>query len=318
MLTDVSTLLPGPARSANVLRTASDLMRHIPGRIWLDATRRGWDDLALIGMEAEPRSVAAHLRSHTVVAYVDGRSRLTRRFRGRELTEPVGSGDLALKSFGTTGEWSWDRPNNTIQVFLSPYLLQRVADEIYGPRAGCWQLRDCVRVRDDEVFHLVEALAREAESKEPGSTIMIRTLAQQLAVRLIRHHADLVPEAEPGHQVFGSNQRRQILEFIASHLNQTISVTALARRENLSIDRFTRLFRTTFDCSPQEQVRRMRLQRVHELMKDPSLSLAEIAYETGFTDQSHLTRVFKHQYGEPPGIWRRQRAVCQSGTAWTQ
>ena len=45
-----------------------------------------------------------------------------------------------------------------------------------------------------------------------------------------------------------------------------------------------------------------RLQRAREMIKAGE-PLAEIAAETGFTDQSHLNRQFKKAFGMTPGRW---------------
>lgn len=284
-----------------------DAARDMPFRIWRHSHGRGWGDVALYGVDSEPFTVSANVPTYTVVAYVEGKSRLSRRFDGRELVDEVHPGDLALKSLESHGEWSWDRPNSTIQVYLQPRLLQGLVTEIYGPRTGAWRLRDCTRVRDDELLRLVHALAAEAASDEPGSAIMAGTLAQQLALRLIRRHIDLIPETAQRRQVFDGAQRRQIVEFIASNLDLPNPLTALSRAENLSNDCFSRIFRNTFDCSPQEHLRHARLQRARALLETTPLTLAEIACESGFADQSHLTRLFKGRFGEPPGAWRSRR-----------
>ena len=41
------------------------------------------------------------------------------------------------------------------------------------------------------------------------------------------------------------------------------------------------------------------------MMRDPALSLADIAYATGFADQAHLSRAFRAVHGMPPSVWRR-------------
>ena len=37
------------------------------------------------------------------------------------------------------------------------------------------------------------------------------------------------------------------------------------------------------------------------------LSLAQIALQTGFSEQSHFTRVFRSVIGTSPGAWQRHR-----------
>ena len=54
-----------------------------------------------------------------------------------------------------------------------------------------------------------------------------------------------------------------------------------------------------------------RLDRARALMRS-SFSIADAAYESGFADQSHMTRQFKRTYGLSPGRWR---AIQRAGHA---
>jgi transcriptional regulator GlxA family with amidase domain len=51
----------------------------------------------------------------------------------------------------------------------------------------------------------------------------------------------------------------------------------------------------------------LRITRAQQLLLDGELSLAQIAFATGFSEQSHLTRVFRSIVGVSPGSWRRDR-----------
>ena len=42
----------------------------------------------------------------------------------------------------------------------------------------------------------------------------------------------------------------------------------------------------------------------YDLLQKKGISLCEIAYECGFADQSHFTRVFKRRVGVTPGVFR--------------
>lgn len=80
----------------------------------------------------------------------------------------------------------------------------------------------------------------------------------------------------------------------------------LAARE-LGVDRtvLARAFRAEYGCSVGQYVRRRRLQRAADRLRDGSRpALAEVAVEAGFADQSHMTRAFKAEFGVPPGKWR--------------
>jgi AraC family transcriptional regulator len=48
-----------------------------------------------------------------------------------------------------------------------------------------------------------------------------------------------------------------------------------------------------------------RIEVAKEQLRDERWSLAHVATECGFSDQSHLARVFKQAIGMSPGAWRR-------------
>ena len=66
-----------------------------------------------------------------------------------------------------------------------------------------------------------------------------------------------------------------------------------------------RAFRASYDASPGEYLRRLRISWAAEQLRSTGRPLAAIAVEAGFADQSHFTRVFRAAYGAPPGAWRR-------------
>lgn len=59
------------------------------------------------------------------------------------------------------------------------------------------------------------------------------------------------------------------------------------------------------DLNFGDYVRKKRIEKAIELMKNPRISLTEISYLTGFSDQSHFTRIFKKQLGESPSQYRK-------------
>lgn len=78
--------------------------------------------------------------------------------------------------------------------------------------------------------------------------------------------------------------------------------------ETLGVDRYrlARRFRRHYGCSVGEYRHRLQVQRArHELLATDA-PLASIAYRTGFSDQSHFTRLFKRYTGMTPGAFRRR------------
>ncbi len=84
-------------------------------------------------------------------------------------------------------------------------------------------------------------------------------------------------------------------------------MAAAAAACGLPLGRFARAFRETVGMPPYRWLRGFRVERAKELLLASKLALAQIAYDCGFADQSHFTRVFTQVVGTTPGAWRRAR-----------
>ncbi len=79
----------------------------------------------------------------------------------------------------------------------------------------------------------------------------------------------------------------------------------MARDAGLSPSHFHRAFRVSMGAPPHRWLTGRRVRRAQELKLDPKKSLVDIAFETGFADQPHFTRVFSKAGGASPGARRR-------------
>lgn len=99
--------------------------------------------------------------------------------------------------------------------------------------------------------------------------------------------------------------RRRVLDLIAESLHEDLSIARLATRARMSPDHFAHCFKATFGVSPHRYVQAQRVAHAKQLLRSPSLSIAEIAMRAGFASQSHFTEVFRQHTGTTPGRWRR-------------
>lgn len=65
-------------------------------------------------------------------------------------------------------------------------------------------------------------------------------------------------------------------------------------------------FRSAHGCSPGEYVRRLRIDHARRLLTTTQQSVSAIAFASGFSDQSHLTRQFRAATGMTPAEFRRR------------
>ena len=60
------------------------------------------------------------------------------------------------------------------------------------------------------------------------------------------------------------------------------------------------------DLSFGEYIRKLRIEKAIEYLNSSNYSLTKIAYLTGFSDQSHFTRIFKKHIGQNPSVYRKK------------
>lgn len=97
---------------------------------------------------------------------------------------------------------------------------------------------------------------------------------------------------------------KRALLMMQQTMDAPLTVARLAERMRVSRRQLERRFRATLGVSPQEAGRRVRLSQVRHLLRRTSLTVSQIAAETGFADASHLIRVFRAEFGETPEAWR--------------
>ena len=98
--------------------------------------------------------------------------------------------------------------------------------------------------------------------------------------------------------------------FVEEHAGEALSLERLAQEAHLSKHHFARLFRKQTGTTPWAYVRETRLRQAKKLLEE-DLSLSEVAFRTGFYDQSHFTKAFKDAEGQTPGAYQEERKDIQ-------
>ena len=107
----------------------------------------------------------------------------------------------------------------------------------------------------------------------------------------------------------------QAKEFIHENAVKGVSLIGVAAAVGISPAYLARAFRKYYHCSVGEYVRRQRLERAARELANSDKSLAEIAVETGFYDQSHMTHAFKFSLDMTPAEYR---ATARAGHTVTK
>ena len=94
--------------------------------------------------------------------------------------------------------------------------------------------------------------------------------------------------------------------YVEAHLaDSELSVETIGQEMGLSRVQLYRKIKALTGNTPIDLLRKARLVNARQLLNDPSLSVSEIAYRSGFTSPSYFTKCFKDEYGMVPGEMRK-------------
>lgn len=100
---------------------------------------------------------------------------------------------------------------------------------------------------------------------------------------------------------------KELKDIIQDQIDTNLSLTNISKSLDIHPSYLSREFSKHFNnLSFGEYTRKMRIEKAIELMQARSYSLTEIAYLTGFSDQSHFTRIFKKYTGQNPSVYKKK------------
>ena len=99
----------------------------------------------------------------------------------------------------------------------------------------------------------------------------------------------------------------ELKHIIQDQIDSNLTLTQISKSLHINPSYLSREFSKHFNSlSFGEYIRKLRIEKAIDLMGQNSYSLTEIAYLTGFSDQSHFTRIFKKHTGQNPSAYKKK------------
>lgn len=181
------------------------------------------------------------------------------------------------------------------------YKLQYISNN-YHARAGC-----VFRNKNDEAFakSLIQQVAREFRNRVEDYLIIrncISILLNLIARNIIQSETSDLQENKKAFSIM------KIITYIQKHIKDRdkTGIQAIADHFGISGNYFGEYFKQQTGVSYQDYLLDYRLKLVETYLKYSSVRLSEIAYELQFSDESHLSKLFKKHRGVTPGEYRKK------------
>jgi AraC family transcriptional regulator len=289
------------------------LRKIIPFEAAAASDRLGWVGLEAARYRAAPASELnpPAITHHQLVLFSRPPEKLDLRYEGVQRHIPPPAGAISVVPAGSPVLWRWSGYFDWLHIFLEPGLVARVATEAFDldPERLTIPPLDCLDL--PHLRAVLWAVDAELTTGGAGGRLVAESLANILAVHLIRH---VIAPRRPSRGLDGALPRarlRAVLEYIEEHLDASPSLEQIASVARLSPYHFARQFKAATGLPPHQYVILRRVERgKHLLQGGGDFNLAEVAAHAGFSDQSHFSHHFKRLVGVTPGQFRLSARIA--------
>jgi AraC-like DNA-binding protein len=183
-------------------------------------------------------------------------------------------------------------------LYVNPDAVKSVASEVAGREINTPFFSDPIILNVELAQHYLE-FHRASEGLTPR--LEKDSLLQSLIARLIVNHTNTRMELRP---IAGEREAiRRVREYLQDFYGEDVTLNYLAEIAGLSPYYLSRVFKAEVGISLKQYQAQVRINRAKTLISK-GVSLQQVAADTGFVDQSHLTHSFKRFVQTTPGQYR--------------
>lgn len=162
--------------------------------------------------------------------------------------------------------------------------------------------------RTDENAHLpvlCRLLLAEVQDGRPGTRMVLDKLADALFVMVIRHFLNTLPVQSGLLAGMADPRLRKALEQMHAAPATHWTLESLAQVAGMSRASFAQHFAERVGQTPMEYLTRWRMVQAELRLRNPSVSVAQVASESGYETEAAFRKAFKRVHGIGPGTLRR-------------
>lgn len=239
---------------------------------------------------------------HIVVLHSAHPATLEWRINGKQKEAFFSKGDAIINPAGLFVAPRWKAPVELLLMAINPGFVNQIAGEMSSD--GHVELKPRFHFRDELLEQLARSLIAEFEQPSPPDRVYADSLTHTLIVHLIKKYSGARIRPQAAKQGLPQRSLARVVEFIDAHLGDDLSLGAIAHVAEMSSSYFLTLFKRSTGLAPHQYLMAKRIERARALLTQTKLPIADIAIQTGFADQSHLTRLMRRHTGLTPRLVR--------------
>ena len=191
-----------------------------------------------------------------------------------------------------------------LAIYLDPSLVVRAAAESRSRAPSDVEVVERFLPGDPVISSIGLALLAELESEGLSGRLYAESLANLLAVHLLRHYTASRTTDLRFTGGLSGKKLKQVTTLIAENYEGDLSLADLAGVAGMSTFHFAREFKRTTGTTPHQYLIKFRVERAKALLTGSEIPLVEVSSRSGFSHQSHFTRLFRRLTGTTPQSYR--------------
>lgn len=194
-------------------------------------------------------------------------------------------------------EADWIRPLLSHQLLLPAFPLE----ELSAAEASSQTQKTFVLTLSE----LFQEILYAYDTKPIGWFLLIKSDMYRILALLAQYQLFLHPEPLCTRKKERSDQCKKLLRYIQDNYDSKIRLSDLAAILNMNPQYFCRFFKTHFHTTPISYINQYRVTQAADLLTGSSLSILEIALDTGFESPSYFASIFRRTFGMSPEEYRK-------------
>ena len=292
-----------PVEAVEVVRNGCAIC-PFPTRSSLTSKGAGWDGIALESFNDIPSvAIPDHEHpTHFINLLVRGEVKAQWTADGRTNTEHYSPGTIYMLPAGTRDRLTWSGTSTRMVLVMEPRFLARSLEKT--EHLDNVDLKTHWNLRDRHIQSIIVALHADLEDGSPAGPVYGESLALALSHYLIRRYS--VRTSDDSHYRGGMPTARlnRVKDFINQNSSRDIHLQELADLAGISTNYFCALFKTTTGMTAYQYILQCRIDRAKQYLRDPKFSIDDAGTASGFSNQSHFTKVFRRMTGRTPSNYR--------------
>ncbi|SRR5581483_193397 len=186
--------------------------------------------------------------------------------------------------------------------------VREIADSLEVNARATPTLKSAARVENDLALSaFFQSMGTYFSGREKPSEPLLRHKLKELIISVLTSGRN--SELAAYFRKIGESDAPQVAEIMEANFRYNLSLEEYAKLCHRSLSSFKRAFQAAFQEPPGKWLLRKRLDHSAALLRKSRQSVTEIAFESGFEDVSHFSRVFKERFGVPPIAYRQNSLV---------